>query len=164
MIEKEIVILFGGIVLLIFAVLTVLIVMCFKNISRNRQVIKEMKQKIDRLSGKKASSAGNAGEIPPSTEFADINDRLIALENRQKDNLDRIDVVRYFTDGVEEGRASYSVGITSENRDGMVLTALMYRNGMNLYVKRIHDGESDYPLSREEKEAVSRSRVTEILG
>ena len=40
---------------------------------------------------------------------------------------------------------------------------MMYRNGMNLYVKQIEDGVSDYPLSDEEKEAVSRSKVTKIL-
>ena len=72
-------------------------------------------------------------------------------------------VVRYFAADKNEGRASYSVGITNANKDGLVLTALMYRNGMNLYVKQIEDGVSDYPLSDEEKEAVSRSKVTKIL-
>ena len=96
--------------------------------------------------------------------FNGITERIDVLEQKQDRNLDRIDVVRYFASDKDEGRSSYSIGITNAKKDGLVLTALMYRNGMNLYAKSVNEGVSDYPLSEEEKEAMSRSKVTKVLG
>lgn len=86
------------------------------------------------------------------------------LKDKQSSCFDRVNIVRYCQPGQSEARMSYSVGLTNGEDDALVITGLSYRNGVNMYFKQVKDGESDYPLSEEEKEAISRNKLNEIRG
>ena len=160
--NKETLLLSAAIIALLFLVVLFVLIMQSLRLRRAQRRINELDSAIDQLRGH-GKYNGNMTELELNNKLTDIDERLDTLETKQQSSLDKVNVVRYFAADKNEGRASYSVGITNAQKDGLVLTALMYRNGMNLYVKQIEDGVSDYPLSDEEKEAVSRSKVTKIL-
>ena len=160
--NKETLILSAVIIALLFLVVLFVLIMQSLRLRRAQRRINELDGAIEQLRGR-GKYNGNMTELELNNKLSDIDERLDTLETKQQSSLDKVNVVRYFAADKNEGRASYSVGITNAQKDGLVLTALMYRNGMNLYVKQIEDGVSDYPLSDEEKEAVSRSKVTKIL-
>ena len=162
MLTKEILILAAAIIGLLFVVVLFVLIMQSLRLRHAQRKIDELSGTVSQLRGQSKFN-GSTTELELNSKLTDITDRLDTLETKQQNNLDKVNVVRYFATDKNEGRASYSVGITNAQKDGLVLTALMYRNGMNLYVKQIEDGVSDYPLSDEEKEAVSRSKVTKIL-
>ena len=101
-----------------------------------------------------------AGDV--SEKLNDLQRQLDVLNEKQKKCFDCVEIVRYIADGEQNVRSSYSVGLTNEYRDGLVITGLMYRNGMNLYVKKIDEGVCEYTLSEEEKEAIGRNKVAEV--
>ena len=162
MFTKETLIIAAAIVALLFCVVIFVLIMQSLRLRRAQQKINDLSGEVNQLRGRSKFN-GTMTELELNNKLSDLDSRLDTLEKKQANNLDKVSVVRYFAADKNEGRASYSVGITNANKDGLVLTALMYRNGMNLYVKQIEDGVSDYPLSDEEKEAVSRSKVTKIL-
>ena len=162
MLTKEILILAAAIIGLLFVVVLFVLIMQSLRLRHAQRKIDELSGTLSQLRGQSKFN-GSMTELELNSKLTDITDRLDTLETKQQNNLDKVNVVRYFATDKNEGRASYSVGITNAQKDGLVLTALMYRNGMNLYVKQVEDGVSDYPLSDEEKEAVSRSKVTKIL-
>ncbi len=87
---------------------------------------------------------------------------FVQLREKQKSCFDRVNIVRYYAAGENEAKMSYSVGLSNENEDGLIITGLHYRAGVNMYFKEVRDGVGDYPLSKEEKEAVSRSKVSRV--
>ena len=162
--DKEILIIAAVIAVLLFAVCLTLTVIAMKRTIKTENRMKELKKELVRT--RNTVNSGNMvfETVEQQEQFDSIKERLSVLEEKQESNLDRVEIVRYFASDKDEGRSSYSIGITNAKKDGLVLTALMYRNGMNLYAKNVKEGISDYPLSEEEKEAVSRSKVTQILG
>ncbi len=162
--DKEILIIAAVIAVLLFAVCLILTVIAMKRTIKTENRMKELKKELVRT--RNTVNSGNMvfETVEQQEQFDSIKERLSVLEEKQESNLDRVEIVRYFASDKDEGRSSYSIGITNAKKDGLVLTALMYRNGMNLYAKNVKEGISDYPLSEEEKEAVSRSKVTQILG
>ncbi len=162
--DKEILIIAAVIAVLLFVVCLILTVIAMKRTIKTENRMKELKKELVRT--RNTVNSGNMvfETVEQQEQFDSIKERLSVLEEKQESNLDRVEIVRYFASDKDEGRSSYSIGITNAKKDGLVLTALMYRNGMNLYAKNVKEGISDYPLSEEEKEAVSRSKVTQILG
>ena len=162
--DKEIIFIIAVIAVLLFTVSIILIILTIKRLNRTEKQLREVNQLLTQT--RKTISSGNVAfdSVEHEELFRNITERIDAIEEKQKDNIDRVDIVRYFASDKDEGRSSYSIGLTNAKKDGLVLTALMYRSGMNLYAKRISDGVSDVPLSEEEKEAVSRSKVTKIIG
>lgn len=162
--DKEIILIIAVIAVLLFTVSIILIILTIKRLNRTEKRLQEVNQLLSQT--RKTITSGNMtfDSVEQEEVFKSIIERIDKLEEKQKTNFDRVDIVRYFASDKDEGRSSYSIGLTNAKKDGLILTALMYRNGMNLYAKHVSDGVSDVPLSEEEKEAVSRSKVTKIIG
>lgn len=162
--DKEIQMIAGIIIVLLFIVCIILTILALKKAATSERKLAKLKEELDKTRNTVNSGKPALDTVEQQELFNKFSERLTELENKQERCLDRVDIVRYFASDKNEGRSSYSIGITNAKKDGLVLTALMYRNGMNLYAKNVNEGVSDYPLSEEEKEAVSRSKVTKILG
>ena len=162
--DKELLIIIGAICILLFEVSLILIIILGKRLSRSEKTVKQLQEDLYRT----RNTLNHPRITDVTLEQQEVLDGLTAkvdeLEKKQENCLDMVNVVRYFASDKDEGRGSYSVGLTNAKKDGLVLTALMYRSGMNLYVKKIEEGVSDYPLSNEEKEAIARSKVTKVIG
>ncbi len=162
--EKELIIITAIILILLFAVCFILVIVLGKRLSRTERKLKQAQEDIEKTRNTLNHPRITDVTVEQQEILEGIQQKLTELEKKQENSLDMVNVVRYFASDKDEGRSSYSVGITNEKKDGLVLTALMYRSGMNLYVKKIDEGVSDYPLSNEEKEAISRSKVTKVIG
>lgn len=80
--------------------------------------------------------------------------RLAALKGR-------VGVHRFNAFAEQGGEISFAVAIVSEERDGVVLTGIHSREQTFLYAKPLSKGESQYPLTPEEKTAISQATQKE---
>jgi hypothetical protein len=83
------------------------------------------------------------------------------LEERMTVGEQRIDgcvtyrsLVRYDAYGEMSGRQSSSVALLDSRRSGVVMSSILHRDQARVYVKQIHEGESELELSPEEREAI----------
>ena len=129
--------------------------------------------KIKKTQEKLLSMLGDEDAVGEVLKFADeygktkrdiyqLQRDLGQVQEKQKSCFDRVNIVRYYAAGESEAKMSYSVGLSNENEDGLIITGLHYRTGVNMYFKEVQNGIGDYPLSKEEKEAVSRSKVSKV--
>lgn len=127
--------------------------------------------KIKKTQDKLLLLLGDEDEVGKVLKFADeygrtkrdifqLQRELAQVQEKQKSCFDRVNIVRYYAAGESEAKMSYSVGLSNENEDGLIITGLHYRAGVNMYFKEVREGIGDYPLSKEEKEAVCRSKVS----
>jgi hypothetical protein len=97
--------------------------------------------------------------------FAELRDwveeALGNLEQRAAGAEQRIDgclayhaLVRYDAYGEMSGRQSSSVAFLDSRRTGVVLSSILHRDQARVYVKHVHEGESELELSPEEREAI----------
>ncbi len=88
--------------------------------------------------------------------------QLIKLEQdyingRLKTCIQYMGIVRYNTFEDVGGDLSYAIALMDENKNGVVLNSLYYRQGCYTYGKPIIAGESKYQLSEEEQEAINKA-------
>jgi len=83
------------------------------------------------------------------------------LEQRMGTAEERIDgcvahssLVRYDAYNEMSGRQSSSVALLDSRSSGVVVSSILHRDQARVYVKQVHEGESDLELSPEEQEAI----------
>ena len=81
----------------------------------------------------------------------EIDSILVALS----ETLRHIAVVRYDVSGADGEHNSWSMALLDDAGDGVVLTAMVGRDGTHTAAKNIRGGEADLRLAAEEREAVS---------
>jgi len=87
-------------------------------------------------------------EIKRLGKFAHYIERM-ALKSVQK-----VGVVRFNPFKETGSDQSFSIALLDTNNTGMTISGLFTREGTRLYVKPLLAGESKYPLTDEEKEAI----------
>ena len=99
-----------------------------------------------------------------------VEETARTLEQRMTTGEERIDgcvtyrsLVRYDAYGEMSGQQSSSVALLDSRRSGVVLSSILHRDQARVYVKPIHQGESEHELSPEELEAVE-SAMAETAG
>ncbi|MFB4325186.1 DUF4446 family protein [Priestia sp. BR_2] len=80
---------------------------------------------------------------------------LDSINGNLKGMKSKVGIVRYNAFGERGNEMSFSLAILSEEEEGIVLTGLHNRESSYVYAKPLKDGQSKYPLSPEEKEAVT---------
>jgi Protein of unknown function (DUF4446) len=83
------------------------------------------------------------------------------LEQRMGTAEQRIDgcvaytaLVRYDAWGEMSGHQSSSMALLDSHRTGVVVSSILHRDQARVYVKQVHEGESELELSPEEREAI----------
>lgn len=89
-------------------------------------------------------------------DVAKYKNDVFILQEKQRKNFDSVKLVRYSASDDNDAKLSFSLGLTNESNDGIVLTGLYFRNGVNLYVKHINEGVPDMELSEEEQKVIIR--------
>jgi hypothetical protein len=69
----------------------------------------------------------------------------------------KIGIIRYNAFSEQGSDMSFSIAITNESRDGIVLSGIHGRDETYVYAKPLKQGESPYPLTPEEKQAISQA-------
>lgn len=97
--------------------------------------------------------------------FTDLRDwveeSIEHFERRMQSTEARLDgcvayrsLVRYDAYNELSGHQSSSLALLDSRKSGVVVSSIVHRDQARLYVKQLHDGESEIELSPEEQEAV----------
>lgn len=94
-------------------------------------------------------------------EVKAVNDRIKIeqdyINNRLKTCIQYMGIVRYNTFEDVGGDLSYAIALMDEDKNGVVLNSLYYREGCYTYGKPLINGESRYQLSEEEQQAIDKA-------
>ena len=86
-----------------------------------------------------------------------IFEEIAKLDGSSQKSFQKIGVIRYNPFKDAGGDQSFSISLLDAKDNGFVLTSLYSREGMRVYAKPIKEGNSEYPLSEEEKEAINKA-------
>ncbi len=76
------------------------------------------------------------------------------LEKMAQKSIQKVGVVRFNPFKETGSDQSFSIAFLDPENNGLTISGLFTREGTRLYVKPIAGGQSKYPLSEEEKEAI----------
>lgn len=85
---------------------------------------------------------------------ARLDGRLGTAEHRLDGAIAYRGLVRYDAYNEMSGRQSCSIALLDAEQSGLVLSSIHHRDQARLYVKHVHEGEAEIPLSPEEAEAM----------
>ncbi|PTX62420.1 uncharacterized protein DUF4446 [Melghirimyces profundicolus] len=87
---------------------------------------------------------------------------LSRLDSSTRKLQGRLGLVRYNAVGERATDMSFSLALINEEKDGVVISSLFSNHGPSyIYAKPVEGGESAYPLSKEEKQAIEQAVRTE---
>jgi uncharacterized protein DUF4446 len=96
-----------------------------------------------------------------------VEDVLQGFDSRMGAAEERIDgcvayraLVRYDAYGEMSGRQSSTLALLDSHRSGVVISSIHHREQARVYVKQVHEGESEFELSPEEQEAIDAALGT----
>lgn len=154
-----------------FIILGVLLIICFVLIYIMYGKLNDMRKRqlrlSEQLSGRKAEDLLYdvlEEENDLKQEIKSVKKDLNNIREKQNRCFDKVKIVRYHTTADNEAKLSYSVGLSNEQGDGLIITGLQYRQGCNMYYKQIKDGVPDYELSIEEQRALDRTSASDVMG
>ncbi len=86
--------------------------------------------------------------------------KISLLENKIKRSIQGVETLRFnpFKGHGSGGNQSFASSLIDENGDGVVFSTLYSRERVSVYAKPIKSFSSEYTLSEEEKEVISRSK------
>lgn len=98
-----------------------------------------------------------------SHEIEIIKNDIEKIEEKQLHCFDRLSVVRYPASSEIGPKLSYSVGLTNEAEDALIITGLHYRQGLQVYYKQVKEGVPETDLSDEEKSVIRRNKAEYVM-
>lgn len=118
------------------------------------------------LSGKNAQSLegllGSLGSDIRALESwqTETKNYLTQAEERLKRSVQGVETIRFnaFKGNGEGGNQSFAIALLSEAGDGTVVSSLYARDRMSVFAKPIKNFSSEFEMTEEEKEAVTRAR------
>ena len=88
---------------------------------------------------------------------ADLQQRMLHLEQRSLTSLRRSGVMTYDAYGDVGGARSRSIALLDDEGTGLVVSVLVSRTETSFYLKRIMGGVPEEPVSPEEQEVINRA-------
>ncbi|GAX89129.1 hypothetical protein EFBL_0747 [Effusibacillus lacus] len=108
------------------------------------------KSNLEELIFKQAEELKNLRE-----KVSQVQDVQEQVQQEIRRSLGPIGVIRYNAFDDVGSDLSFSVSILNREKNGIVLTSLYGREDSRIYAKPIVNGESQYKMTEEEKQAVS---------
>ena len=90
-----------------------------------------------------------------------VEETATGLEERIDGCVAYRSLVRYDAYGEMSGRQSSTIALLDARRSGVVMSSILHRDQARVYVKQIHEGESELELSPEEQEAIQAALAGE---
>ncbi|MBP9851393.1 MAG: DUF4446 family protein [Candidatus Pacebacteria bacterium] len=101
-------------------------------------------------------------DIAKLTSARDQAEKDIELINKKLEKSIRgLEVIRFNPFPDQGGNQSFAIGLLNEVGDGVVLSSLYSRERMSIFAKPVKAGKSEFELSDEEKEVLTRAKVNE---
>jgi hypothetical protein len=95
---------------------------------------------------------------------AELETRTRTVEQTLLHTVQWIGIVRYNPFRNTGGAQSFAVAVVDARGNGFVLSSLHARENTRVYAKPLNQWESEYTLTDEEIEAISRARRQQTLG
>ena len=89
--------------------------------------------------------------------FETLSQELENLKKESKFSVQKVGIVRFNPFSEVGSDQSFSIALLDSNDNGVVITSLYSREGNRVYGKPIKNGQSEYLLSAEEKEAIEKA-------
>jgi hypothetical protein len=90
---------------------------------------------------------------------ADIEAEISVINTKLKKTVRGLETIRFNPFPDQGSNQSFAIGMLNEEGDGLVISSLYSRERMSVFAKPVKNGKSEYELSTEEKEALSKARV-----
>ncbi len=90
-------------------------------------------------------------------DIIDLFSKVKKLENISEKTFQKIGMIRFNPFSDMGGNQSFVIALLDNQNNGFVISSLFIKEGNRVYTKAVKDGQSDYPLSNEEKEAIERA-------
>lgn len=150
--------------------LGILLIICFVVIYKLYKKVNVLQKKQLILNDKLAGQAAEdllydvlRNEIEIKSDLKAVHKEISVIQEKQSKCFDKVKIVRYHTTADNEAKLSYSVGLSNENGDGLVITGLQYRQGCNMYYKQVKEGVPDIELSQEERNSIDRTSAGDVI-
>jgi len=91
-----------------------------------------------------------------------ILEEIEKMKKEQRFSVQKVGIIRFNPFSEVGGDQSFSVALLNEGDDGMVITSLYSRQENRVYGKPIKNGQSEYTLSEEEKQAIEKAKNSKI--
>ena len=89
--------------------------------------------------------------------YKDLSQEFEAFKAKSKKDLQKVGMVRFNPFPEVGGDQSFSIAVLDANNDGFVITSHYLRELNRVYAKPVKNGQSQYQLSNEEIEAISKA-------
>jgi hypothetical protein len=88
-----------------------------------------------------------------------IEKEISVVNSKLKKSIRGIETIRFNPFPDQGGNQSFAIGMLDEEGDGLVISSLYSRERMSVFAKPVKRGISEYELTVEEKEALSKAKV-----
>ncbi len=96
--------------------------------------------------------------------IGEILGEIKKLKKEQRFSVQKVGIIRFNPFSEVGGDQSFSISLLNENNDGAVITSLYTRQENRVYGKPIKNGQSEYSLSEEEKQAIEKAKNSKTNG
>lgn len=90
-------------------------------------------------------------------DLKEIFEKIKKMENISEKTFQKIGMIRFNPFPDMGGNQSFVIALLDKQNNGFVVSSLFIKEGNRVYAKAVKDGQSDYSLSNEEKEAIERA-------
>jgi hypothetical protein len=143
--------------------ITVIIIFLFWNIFLEIRLKKESQRTTSFFKGRKAEDLeGVIGEIlkrerKTEDDIQEILKKLKKLDEAALRSIQKVGVVRFNPFEEVGGNQSFSIALLDQKDEGVVISSYHSKDATRVYAKPIKNGESEFPLSKEEEEAIRKA-------
>jgi hypothetical protein len=88
-----------------------------------------------------------------------IEKEIVVINTKLKKSIRGLETIRFNPFPDQGSNQSFAIGMLNEEGSGLVISSLYSRERMSIFAKPIKNGKSDYELSTEEKEALTKAKV-----
>jgi len=84
---------------------------------------------------------------------------ITAINSKLKKSIRGLETIRFNPFPDQGSNQSFAIGMVNEEGDGLVISSLYSRERMSVFAKPIKNGKSEYELTTEEKEALTKAKI-----
>jgi len=99
----------------------------------------------------------NVSELQKSKEG--LEEDITVINTKLKKSVRGLHIMRFNPFSDQGSNQSFAIGMLNEEGDGLVMSSLYSRDRMSVFAKPVRGGKSEYELSTEEKEVLSKAEV-----
>jgi len=91
------------------------------------------------------------------TDIQELFNSTKLLEKMANQSIQKVSIIRFNPFKETGGDQSFAIALLDLRDNGLVISSLFTREGNRIYSKPIKNGQSTYPLSKEELEALKKA-------